>query len=156
MVTAGNYSDNQGTIIQKWQQEKQGDAVSFQIILVSAQNLIFLVGGGAADHVAYKVLFIQPESKPGTPAAETKILATGCYYCVVPKSCLFVTPWTLALQAPLSLRFSRQEYWSRLPFPSPEDLLTLEPNPCLLLGRRILCHWATREAALNTVPPRNS
>ena len=29
-----------------------------------------------------------------------------------------VTPWTVAHQAPLSLRFSRQEYWSRLPFPS--------------------------------------
>ena len=30
----------------------------------------------------------------------------------------FVTPWTVAHQAPLSLRFPRQEYWSRLPFPS--------------------------------------
>ena len=35
---------------------------------------------------------------------------------------LFVTPWTVALQVPLSMRFSRQEYWSGLPFPSPEDL----------------------------------
>ena len=35
------------------------------------------------------------------------------------------TPWTAAHQAPLSLGFSRQEYWSGLPFPSPEDL----PNP---------------------------
>ena len=31
---------------------------------------------------------------------------------------LFVTPWTVALQAPLSMRFSRQEYWSGLPFSS--------------------------------------
>ena len=30
-----------------------------------------------------------------------------------------VTPWTAGLQAPLSLEFSRQEYWSGLPFPSP-------------------------------------
>ena len=30
-----------------------------------------------------------------------------------------VTPWTVACQAPLSVGFSRQEYWSRLPFPSP-------------------------------------
>ena len=37
----------------------------------------------------------------------------------------FVTPWTLARQAPLSMEFSRQEYWSGLPFPSPGDL----PNP---------------------------
>ena len=32
---------------------------------------------------------------------------------------LFVTPWTVAHQAPLSMIFSRQEYWSGLPFPSP-------------------------------------
>ena len=36
---------------------------------------------------------------------------------------LFVTPWTVARQAPLSMGFSRQEYWSRLPFPPPRDLL---------------------------------
>ena len=34
----------------------------------------------------------------------------------------FVTPWTAACQAPLSMAFSRQEYWSGLPFPPPEDL----------------------------------
>ena len=38
---------------------------------------------------------------------------------------LFVTPWTVAYHAPLSMGFSRQEYWSGLPFPSSEDL----PNP---------------------------
>ena len=38
---------------------------------------------------------------------------------------LFATPWTVAYQAPPSLWFSRQEYWSGLPFPSPGDL----PNP---------------------------
>ena len=32
------------------------------------------------------------------------------------------TPWTVAFQVPLSIRFSRQEYWSGLPFPSPGDL----------------------------------
>ena len=34
---------------------------------------------------------------------------------------LFVTPLTVAHKAPLSMEFSRQEYWSRLPFPSPDD-----------------------------------
>ena len=38
---------------------------------------------------------------------------------------LFTTPWTVASQAPLSMEFSRKEYWSGLPFPSPEDL----PHP---------------------------
>ena len=35
---------------------------------------------------------------------------------------LFATPWTVAYQAPPSMGFSRQEYWSGLPFPSPGDL----------------------------------
>ena len=35
---------------------------------------------------------------------------------------LFVTPWTIAHQAPPSMGFSRQEYWSELPVPSPGDL----------------------------------
>ena len=35
---------------------------------------------------------------------------------------LFATPWSIAYQAPLSMGFSRQEYWSGLPFPSPGDL----------------------------------
>ena len=41
--------------------------------------------------------------------------------CAQSLSCiqLFVTPWTVACQAPLSMGFSRQEYWSGLPFPSP-------------------------------------
>ena len=38
---------------------------------------------------------------------------------------LFGTPWTVAYQAPPSVGFSRQEYWSGLPFPSPGDL----PDP---------------------------
>ena len=38
---------------------------------------------------------------------------------------LFATPWTVAYQAPLSMGFSRQEYWSGLPCPSPGDL----PDP---------------------------
>ena len=47
---------------------------------------------------------------------------------------LFVTPWTVACQAPLSLGFSRQEYWRGLPFLSPGDLPDPEIQPCLL-------HW---------------
>ena len=43
---------------------------------------------------------------------------------------LFVTPWTVACQAPLSVGFSRQEYWSGLLFPLSEDL----PNPGIELA----------------------
>ena len=45
-------------------------------------------------------------------------LGSGCMLSLV-------TPWTVARQAPLSMGFSRQEYWSRLPFPPPRDL----PDP---------------------------
>ena len=50
---------------------------------------------------------------------------------------LFVTPWTVALQAPLSMGFSRQESWSGFPFPTPGDLLTQRSSPCLLCP----LHW---------------
>ena len=57
---------------------------------------------------------------------------------------LFVTPWTVAYQAPQSMQFSRQEYWSGLPFPSPGDL----PNPGME-------PWppALQAAALPSEPP---
>ena len=59
---------------------------------------------------------------------------------------LFVTPWTVAHQAPLSMRFSRQEYWRGLPFPSPGDL----PNP----GLKLMSHTpAWQEGSLPLLPP---
>ena len=56
---------------------------------------------------------------------------------------LFATPWTVAYQAPPSVRFSRQEYWSGLPFPSP-DL----PNPGIEPGSPTL-----QADALPSEPP---
>ena len=46
---------------------------------------------------------------------------------------LFVTPWTVARQAPLSMGFLRQEYWSGLPFPTPGDLPDSGIEPLCLL-----------------------
>ena len=48
----------------------------------------------------------------------------------------FATPWTVALQAPLSMGFSRQEYWTGLPCPSPGDL----PDPGMEPGSSH-CRW---------------
>ena len=50
---------------------------------------------------------------------------------------LFVIPWTEACQAPRSMRFSRKEYWSELPFPPPRDLPNhgTEPTSSALAGR---------------------
>ena len=50
---------------------------------------------------------------------------------------LFVTSWTVAHQAPLSMRFSSQEYWNGLPFPSPWDL----PGPGIEPKSLCLLHW---------------
>ena len=58
-----------------------------------------------------------------------KVEGIYVHTCAVLSCCshvlLFATPWTLACQAPLSVGFSRQEYWSGLPFPPPGDL----PDP---------------------------
>ena len=45
---------------------------------------------------------------------------------------LYATAWTSALQAPLSTEFSRQEYWSGLPFPPPGDLPNQGSNQSIL------------------------
>ena len=61
------------------------------------------------------------------PQSLSGVALLACaYVCVKVKSLsrvrLFVTPWTVPYQAPLSMVFSRQQYWSGLPFPSPGDL----------------------------------
>ena len=59
---------------------------------------------------------------------------------------LFMTPWTAARQAPPSMGFSRQEYWSGVPFPSPGDL----PDPGIEFRSPAL--WAD---SLPSEPPEN-
>ena len=59
---------------------------------------------------------------------------------------LFATPWTVAYQAPLSMEYSRQKYWSGLPFASPGDL----PDPGIELGSPAL-----QADALPSEPPGN-
>ena len=59
---------------------------------------------------------------------------------------LFVTPWIVAHQAPLSMGFSRQEYWRGLPLPSPGDLLHpgIEPASLALQANSLtLGHWGS-------------
>ena len=67
--------------------------------------------------------------------------------CVLNHVHLPETPWIVACQAPLSMGFSRQEYWSGLPFPSPRDLPNpgIKPRSPALAGRFFTSH-ATREA----------
>ena len=60
---------------------------------------------------------------------------------------LFATPWTAAYQAPPSMGFSRQEYWSGLPFPSPgESSQPRDRTQVSHIAGRCFNLWATREA----------
>ena len=56
------------------------------------------------------------------------------YVCVLSCVCLSVTPWTATRQAPLSMEFSRQEYWSGLPCPPSGDLPDPRVQPEFLLS----------------------
>ena len=71
----------------------------------------------------------------------------GLSTCVLSHVWLFVAPQTVARQAPLSMEFSRQEYWSRLPFPTLGDL----PNPGMEPTTLCLLHWQVDSLPL--VPP---
>ena len=53
--------------------------------------------------------------------------------CELSRIWFFATPWTVAHQAPLFVDFARQEYWSGLPFPSPEDLPYIGIEPMSLV-----------------------
>ena len=61
--------------------------------------------------------------------------------------CLFATPWIIACQAPLSMEFSRQEYWKGLPFANPGDL----PDPGLELRLLRLLRWQADSSPLHHV-----
>ena len=56
-----------------------------------------------------------------------------------------VTPWTVAYQNPLSMEFSRQEYWSRLPFPTPGDLSNPGIEPASLESPALAGRFVTLE-----------
>ena len=59
----------------------------------------------------------EPTRNPVFRRRDASVALCCCYS--VTKSCLVSTPWTAALQAPPSMGFSRQEYWSGVPLPSP-------------------------------------
>ena len=96
----------------------------------------------------------------GPPGMSHMIFALWFFFfefciCVVQVHCcvrLFVTPWTVAHQAPLSMGFPRQEYWSGLPCPPPGDL----PNPgirpvcpALQADSLLIGHWGSLHQPLH-------
>ena len=75
----------------------------------------------------YNQVFQWKVSFPIEICCKSKVKSENVGHSVVSDS---ATPWTVACWAPLSMEFSRQEYWSGMPFPSPGDLL----NPGIELG----------------------
>ena len=72
-------------------------------------------------------------------------LALCIFLPIVVKSCLtLVTPWTVTCQAPQSVGFSRQEYWSGLPFPSPG-------SPLNISSQFLLAYLVSPEKSLKTL-----
>ena len=80
---------------------------------------------------------------------ETGLKLYACYVAWVMSDS--VIPWTVANQAPLSMGFSKQEYWSGLPFPPPGDLpdpgikFTSPTAPGLQADSLLLSHWKSPE-----------
>jgi len=70
--------------------------------------------------------------------------------CGYAQSCLTLCySWTIAHQAPLSMEFSRQEYWSRLPFPTPGDLLNPGIEPLSLASPALAGGFFTTSTTFN-------
>ena len=67
----------------------------------------------------------------------------------------FVTPWTAACQTPLSMEFSRREYWSGLPFSSAEDLPDPGTEPTSLVSPELAGGFFTTSAAWEAPPTRD-
>ena len=66
-----------------------------------------------------------------------------------------MNPWTVAHQAPLSMGFPRQEYWSGLPFPSPGDLLNPGIEPTSVASPTLSGVIFTTSATWEQVVPLN-
>ena len=65
--------------------------------------------------------------------------------CMLSHVWLFATPWTIVHQAPLSMRFPREEYWSRLPFPPPRNLPDPGIEPMFLVSPALAGGFLTTE-----------
>ena len=93
------------------------------LLLPSIFPNIRILSRVSSSHQVAKVLELRLQHQ-WVPIAQQRAWHIMCW-CSLSCVWLFVTPWTVAHRTPQSMRFSRQEYWSGLPFPSPGDL----PNP---------------------------
>ena len=104
-------------------------------------NNVMIVSGGqqrdSTTHIHVPILL----SHPGCHKMLSRV-PCACTLSWFSHVHLFATPWTVVRQTPLSKGFSRQEYWSGLPFSSPGDLPDpgIEPASLMSPGRRVLYH----------------
>ena len=111
--------------------------------------LVFSVDIALLGMVAQVVVLGQCCNSPFTATKLLEKLSPlpGSHACMLSCVPLFATPWTVACQAPMSMGFSRQEYWSGVLFPTPGNLPDPEIKPASLsyAGRWILYHCGTWE-----------
>ena len=94
---------------------------------MSLHGVVIPANGALSIFTGYRVYTSSQESRPSPPyQRKSKYHASPSLEnmkVLLAQSCpTLMTPWTVAFQAPLSMEFSRQEYRSGLPFPSPGDL----------------------------------
>ena len=104
------------------------ERIHFRALAPTKSDFIIATGGRTLAWIGFSLL-------------SQTLISTFMGACVLSRfSCvwLFVTPWTVARQAPLSMGFSRQEYWSGLPCPPLQGFfLTQGSNLCLLHCKQV-------------------
>ena len=101
-----------------------------------------------------KSYFCQPKTSMWEPLPALKAFGVFLHVCVLNRFTVvhvFVTLWIVAHSGPLSMGFSRQEYWSGLPCPPPGDHLSVgikDVSPVFLHCRWVLDRWATGKASV--------
>ena len=122
------------------------------------QNLCSLTIGVSSPVSVYTAIFIHFYTFFRVCFSSTSALFMLLWLCLDNDMCvqllghalLFATPWTTACQAPLSMGFPRQEYWSGLPFPPPVDLRSPGTEPSSPVSPALAGRFFTTEPA---VPP---
>ena len=125
--------------------------ITLSITFLVLRLFIFLCSLLATLPLFQESLFSDQWLNPGTQQWKCSVLTTGLP--VLPFFNLqvmldSVTPWTVACEAPLSMKFARYDCWSGLPFPS-LGILPNQPRDWICIscfGRRIIYRWATRES----------
>ena len=98
-------------------------------------------------HYSGKSCIVAKRMSRSVKKCEEKLCPLYCSCCLVAKYWLFAAPGTVALQAPLSMGFPRQEYCSGSLFPPPgESSWPRDWTRVSFIGKQILYHWATWEA----------